>query len=144
MAAGLSRRVLGADRGADGRDSLRRDVPGVERVEHQLDTERDVVPVQLREAVVVADQRPAADAVDVPGAEVAARAVMISIGAAEEPFVIPSGDLAAVADHVQAVVRCADVAEPVRGPGHHPDTQVAGEFPDPVSSAGPARPSRTR
>jgi hypothetical protein len=39
---------------------------------------------------------------------------MIQVGAAEEPLVIPFDDLAAVADHVQAVVRCADVAEPVR------------------------------
>ena len=79
--------------------------------------ERHVVPVKLGEPVVVADQRPARDPSIVPGAEVAAWAVMIGVGAAEEPFVITFDDLATIADHVQAVVRaltslnrCADPA----------------------------------
>jgi hypothetical protein len=89
----------------------------VEGVEHQLDIERHVVPVKLGEPVVVPGQRAAPDPVDGSRGEVAAGAVMIGVGAAEEPLVIPSGDFAAVADHVRLLCgaltwlkRCADPA----------------------------------
>ena len=55
---------------------LRAHVAGVERVEDKLDAQLLVMAVQLGEAVVVADKRPATDPVDVPHAEVVAGAVV--------------------------------------------------------------------
>ena len=63
--------------GADSGDSLRCNMGGVEGVKDNFDTELLVLAVQLRKAVVVADQGTAQNAVDVPDAEMTARAVML-------------------------------------------------------------------
>ena len=49
------------------------DVAGVEGVEHQIDAGVLVLAVELREAVVVTDERAAPNAVDLPDARVVAR-----------------------------------------------------------------------
>jgi len=57
---------LGPDRSPDQSDPLVRGVGGVERVEDEVDAATLVLTVELGVAVVVADQRTAANAVDCP------------------------------------------------------------------------------
>ncbi len=72
----------------------------VEGVEDELDAVLLVLAVQLGVAVVIADQCAAVDAVDVPGAEVAARAVVREVTGSPvgvdgaDPFVVSLDALA--------------------------------------------------
>src|SRR5271166_5715598 len=84
-------------------------------MEDELDAALFVLAVQLGITVVVADQRAAADTVDPPDTEMAARAVVSQITGSftgipgAEPLVVSLDDLTRVADDIQAVMRLRGV-----------------------------------
>src|SRR5690606_7428531 len=115
---------------------LVRRVAGVEGVEHQLDATSLVLPVQLGIPVVVADQRSAANTVDLPRAEVVPRRVVRQVPgrpgavAGAEALVVAVDDLTAAVDDVDAVVRFVPAAEAVRRPEDDPHPQLPRQLQD--------------
>src|SRR5262249_50997201 len=88
---------------------------------------------QLREAVVVTDQRAAGDALDAEGGEVVAGAVvgqvqrrLLATQPRAEALVVAVNDVAPGVDDVDGVVRPGGAGEAVRRAEQHPQAQLAG------------------
>ena len=123
---------IGTDCRTDGGDPLWGGMGGVERAEHQFDSQALVGPVEFGVAIVVADERPAADPVDVPDTEVVAGAVVVQVTysplgtARTEPLVVSFDQPPGIVNHVQAVMRSVRSGEPVSRAEHDPEAQMAG------------------